>query len=65
MEQWMAGRTVDKQASWMVGDKPSDVTAGRNLGIHSAAVGPEGLCPEAEHHVSGLDVLLRTVVGEI
>lgn len=30
---------IDKEHSWMIGDKLIDVQAGRNFGVHTALVG--------------------------
>ena len=30
---------VDKARSWMIGDKMSDILAGKNYGVHTALVG--------------------------
>ena len=38
IEEMVAGHRLDPAQCWMVGDKPSDVEAGRNAGVNIAAV---------------------------
>ncbi len=37
----MEARNLDPKTVWMVGDKPSDVEAGRRAGVHRARIDPE------------------------
>lgn len=63
LEQWLGGRAIDRDRSWLVGDKVADIEAGRRLGLRTAAVPGAEPCGGADLQVVGLDALFEQVVG--
>jgi D-sedoheptulose 7-phosphate isomerase len=64
-EKWMMHRNVDSARSWMVGDRASDIDAGRALGLRTAYVAGRERHGDAAAHadvvVERLDELHRVV----
>ena len=45
---------IDMQNSWMIGDKPSDIEAGKNSGIPNTIFVNNSTCKEASYSVKSI-----------
>lgn len=65
-EFWLRGREVDLSDTWLVGDRPSDIEAGKALGLKTARLCgvpcPSGSSVEADADVADLKQLATMVL---
>jgi D-glycero-D-manno-heptose 1,7-bisphosphate phosphatase len=53
-EQALSEFEIDMQNSWMIGDKPSDIQAGKNAGIANTIFLNDSTCKDAKYNVKSL-----------